>query len=86
MRIPDLDPGGGGIGFTDACKGCKAIVYGKSRVGHDDHCRHRVVGTASTNPKVAARVKVAIGRDVRWHAKKLEASETRRKGPEKEVG
>ena len=50
VKIPDLDPAGGGIGFTDGCKGCKAIIYGKSRVGHDNHCRHRVVLTASTNP------------------------------------
>ena len=75
----DLDPKGGGIGFTDGCKGCRAIVYGKPRVGHDNHCRHRVIETASTNPKVAAKVKVAIDRDVRWHALKLEESETRRK-------
>ena len=86
VKAPDLDPGGGGIGFTDGCKGCKAIIYGKSRVGHDNHCRHRVIETASTNPQVAARVKVAIDRDVRWHAKKLEASETRRKEPEKDSG
>ena len=31
-------------------------------------------------------MKVAIDRDVRWHAEKLEASETRRKDPEKELG
>ena len=68
-------------GFTDGCKGCKAILYGKSRVGHENHCRHRVVETASTNPEVAVRVKVAIDRDVKRHAKKLEESETRRKEP-----
>ena len=28
VKKPDLDPSGGGIGFTDGCKGCKAIVYG----------------------------------------------------------
>jgi hypothetical protein len=81
---PDVDPAGGGIGFTDGCKGCRAIIYGKARVVHDNNCRHRVVETASTNPKVAVRVKVAIDRDVRWHALKLEQSETRRKEPEKE--
>ena len=67
-----MDLAGGGIGFTDGCKGCKAIIYGKARVVHDNNCKHRVVETASTNPMVAARVKVAIDRDVRWHALKLE--------------
>ena len=86
VKIPDLDPAAGGIGFTDGCKGCKAIIHGKSRVGHDNHCRHRVVETASTNPDVAVRVKIAIDRDVKWHAKKLEESETRRKEPEKKTG
>ena len=86
VKKPDLDPSGGGIWFIDGCKGCIPIVFGKTRVGHDNHCRHRVIKTASTNIKVAARVKVAIDRDVRWHAKKLEASETRRKEPGKESG
>ena len=38
-----------------------------------------MIETAATNPKVAARVKLAIDRDVKWHAKNLEASETRRR-------
>ena len=78
VQKSDLDPEGGGIGFTDGCKGCRAIIYGKARVGHHDHCRHRVIETASTNPRIAAKVKVAIDRDVRWHALKLEESETRK--------
>ena len=81
MKVPDLDPAAGGIGFTDGCKGCRSIICGKSRVGHDNHCRRRLVETASTNPEVAVRVKVAIDRDVKWHVKKLEESETRRRGP-----
>ena len=39
----------------------------------------------TTNPEVAVRVKVAIDRDVKWHAKKLEESETGRKEPEKKT-
>ena len=31
-------------------------------------------------------MKIAIDRDVKWHAKKLEESETRRKEPEKKIG
>ena len=27
VKIPDLDPASGGTGFTDGCKGCKAIIY-----------------------------------------------------------
>ena len=65
-----MDPAGGGIGFADGCKGYKAVIYGKARVVHDNNCRHRVVETGSTNPMVAARVKVAIDRDVKWHATK----------------
>ena len=33
---PDVDPAGGGIGFADGCKGCKAIIYGKARVANDE--------------------------------------------------
>ena len=82
VHQPDVDPAGGGIGFTDGCKGCRAIVFGTTRTGHDNHCRHRVIKTAATNPLIAARVKVAVDRDVAWHAKKLEASETSRRKPE----
>ena len=74
----DLDPAGGGIGFTDGCKGCRAIVFGTARTSHDNHCRHRVIKSAATNADVAARVKQATDRDVEYHAKKLET--------EKEVG
>ena len=51
VKIPDLDPASGGRGFADGCKGCAAIISGKTRVGHEDHCRLRVIETASTNPK-----------------------------------
>ena len=74
----DLDPAGGGIGYTDGCKGCRAIVFGTARTSHDNHCRHRVIKSAATNADVVARVKQAIDRDVEYHAKKLET--------EKEVG
>ena len=70
---------------TDGCKGCRAIVYGTARTGHDNHCRHRVIKTAATNADVAARVRQAIDRDVEWHAKKLEANETNKRGPEAEA-
>ena len=51
VKKPDVDPARGGIGFTDGCKCCRAIIYGKPRVGHDSSCRHRVIETASTNSK-----------------------------------
>ena len=41
-----------------------------------------MIKTAATNPLIAARVKVAVDRDVAWYAKKLEASETSRRKPE----
>ena len=83
VKTTDLDPAvQGGIRFTAGCKGCKAIMFGGKTVGHEAHCRHRVVKTASTNPSVAARVRVAVDRDVKWHAEKLEAEETKRKDPE----
>ena len=62
VKIPDLDPAAGGIGSTDGCEGCAAIISGKTRVGHEDHCRLRVVEADSTNPKIAVRVKVARDR------------------------
>ena len=73
----DLDPADGGIGYTDGCKGCKAIVYGTERQVHSNHCRHRVIKTAATNADVAARVTRAIDRDVEYHARKLESNEER---------
>jgi len=81
----DLDPADGGIGYTDGCKGCKAIVYGTARTGHANHCRHRVIKTAATNADVAARVRHAINRDVEYHAKKLETNEANRRKPELEA-
>ena len=80
----DLDPADGGIGYTDGCKGCKSIVYGTERQAHSNQCRHRVIKTAATNADVAARVTRAIDRDVEYHAKKLEATETNKRGPEVE--
>ena len=80
----DLDPADGGIGYTDGCKGCKAIVYGTERQAHSNHCRHRVIKTAATNADVAARVTRAIDRDVEYHARKLESNEESRGKPEVE--
>ena len=71
----DLDPEDGGIGYTDGCPGCKAIIYGTASSNpraHSNKCRRRVIETASTNRDVAARVNKAIDRDVAFHAKKLE--------------
>ena len=44
-----------------------------------------MIKTAATNPDVATRVRVAIDRDVAWHAVKLEASETSRRRPTEET-
>ena len=44
-----------------------------------------MIKTAVTNPEIATRVRVAIDRDVAWHAVKLEASETSRRRPQEEV-
>ena len=81
----DLDPTDGGIGYTDGCKGCRSIVYGtEPRQAHSNKCRHRVIESAATNADVAARVTRAIDRDVKYHAKKLEATETGKRGLEVE--
>ena len=69
----DLDPVAGGIGFTDGCKGCRAIMLGTARAARENHCRHRVIKSAATNTDVAARVKQTVDRDVEYHAKRLEA-------------
>ena len=69
----DLDPVAGGIGFTDGCKGCRAIMFGAAKAAHENHCRHRVIKSAATDADVAARVKQTVDRDVEYHAKRLEA-------------
>ena len=46
VKIEDLN-GENGIGFTEGCKGCKAIMFEGSRVGHEDRCRHRSSGLLS---------------------------------------
>ena len=75
-----LDPAAKGIGFTDGCKGCRAIIYNiRPRPVHDNNCRHRVIKAAATSADIASRVQKTIDRDVAWHAMKLEASETRLK-------
>ena len=86
VKIPDLDPAAGGIGFADGCKGCAAIIRGKTRVGHGGHCRLRVIGMASTNSEIAVRVKVARDREIEWHAKKFEESETKKREPVEKTG
>ena len=52
-------------------------------VGHDEKCRLHVIGEASVDLAVAARVKVARDREDEWQAKKTggereEAAEARR--------
>ena len=33
------------IGYTPGCPGCRALQLGRTRVGHSDACRQRVVET-----------------------------------------
>ena len=86
VKTADLDPAAGRIGFADGCKGCIATITGKSRAGHEDGCRFRVVEKASSDPSVATPVKVARGREQEWHAKKLEENETSKRKPEEKTG
>ena len=71
----DLDPAKGGIGFTEGCKGCLTLMFGGSRVAHENHCRLKIIRRAATDPKIAARVKTTIDRENKWLAEKLEMEE-----------
>ena len=75
----DVDPNQGGFGFTEGCKGCRAIVSRKPAVAHSDECRLKVMEQAPRNDKIAARVKRTIGRDQEFHAKNLERNEEKEK-------
>ena len=73
MKTADLDPKDGGMGFTERCTGCTAIILGKTRTGHSDACRPRViekVGQASSSG--AERVKGARARGKEFLARRME--------------
>ena len=83
MKTTDLDPSGGGIGFTEGCPGCRALVMGTKRTGHDEKCRLRVMESISQNTSGEARVKTARAREDEWQAKKLERSFAKKAAKEK---
>ena len=78
VKVRDVDPAEGGIGFTDGCKGCIAITMGKQKTAHGENCRLRVIEKSSSKPEVAARVKESRARETEWHAKKLEEEATKK--------
>ena len=45
VKIKDVDPAEGGIGFTD---GCQAIIMGKAKISHDEHCRLRAIDKSTS--------------------------------------
>ena len=62
VKAKDLDPAGGGIGWTPGCKGCESIAGSyKTQVAHSEGCRLRVINETKSNPVTAARVKAARG-------------------------
>ena len=72
VTAEDVDPNSGGLGFTDGCKGCRAIINGKNPVARSPECRLKVMEQAPNNDKIAARVKRTVGRDQSFHARNLE--------------
>ena len=79
MTAKDVDPKFGGFGFTEGCKGCRAIVNGKNPVAHSHDCRLKIMEQAPNNDKIAARVKRTMVKDQEFHAKDLERNEEKRK-------
>ena len=79
VTAKDVDPKFNGFGFTEGCKGCRAIVNGKPPVAHSSECRLRIMEQAPNSEKIAARVKRSLGRDHEFHAKNLERSEEKKK-------
>ena len=43
VKTNNLDPRGGGIGFTEGCPGCNALITGSIRTEHNGDCRLRVM-------------------------------------------
>ena len=39
----DVDPNRGGFGFTEGCKGCRAIINRKPAVSHSDERRLKIM-------------------------------------------
>ena len=79
MTAKDVDPKYNGIGFTEGCKGCQAIVNGKPPVAHSQECRLRLMEQAPNNEKIAARVKRSLGKTGEFLAKNVERGEEKRK-------
>ena len=79
VTAKDVGPKFNGVGFTEGCKGCRAIVNGKSPVAHSHDCRLRVMEQAPNNDKIAAMVKRTVSKDQDLHARSLERNEEKRK-------
>ena len=79
VTAKDVDPKHQGVGFTEGCKGCRAIVNGKPAVAHSDDCRLRVMAEAPNNDKIAVRLKRTVVKDHDYHARNLERNEEKRK-------
>ena len=79
VTAKDVDPRFSGVGFTEGCKGCRAIVNGKTPVAHSRDCRLRVMEQAPKNDKIAARLKRIVSKDQDSHARSLERSEENKK-------
>ena len=78
MKTNDMDPRGGGIGFIKGCLGCKALVMGTARAGHNDNCRLRVMEKIGKHASGEGRAKAARAREDEHLSRKLEELVTKK--------
>lgn len=78
VKRADLDPEKGRIGHAEACLGCRSLVFGTARVGHNEICRAGASSVASAAGAGPVRAKAARDREVEYLASKL-GKENRKK-------
>ena len=59
-------------GFTDGCKGCKAIIKKAPAQAHMERCRQRMEKLLTETEKGANRKRKAMARENDWIASKME--------------
>ena len=62
-------------GFTDGCKGCKAIVSKASAQAHSERCRQRMEKLLVDTEKGATRKRKAVDKENQWIASKMESKQ-----------
>ena len=75
VKKADVDPAEDGIGYTEGCPGCKALMKGTDyAVGHNEGCRRRVREKVGQSHAGVARVKASRARGDEFLAIQLEES------------